>query len=58
MVRSPVAALVTKLAIGASHGTVVGVLAARSITRLGLLDFDLGIIMIISAVAKNVNLYF
>jgi len=52
-----VAALVTKLAIGASHGTVVGVLAARSITRLGLLDFDLGIIMIISAVAKNVNLY-
>lgn len=39
--RSPVAALVAKLAIGATDRAIVGVLAARSIARLGLLDLDL-----------------
>jgi len=36
-----VAALVAQLAIGAAHSAVVGVLTARSVTRLGLLDLDL-----------------
>jgi len=34
-----VAALVAQLAIGAAHSAVVGVLTARSVTRLGY-DYD------------------